>query len=110
MRRAARIDANHKEIVEAFRALGATVENTQAMHGGFPDIVVGYAGINVLVEIKDGEKSASKQKLTPDQVIWHGNWRGYAVIVNCVDDVQHLINQIREWSNTLSRHSNQWSE
>lgn len=90
--RAGRIDANQPEIVAAFRRLGCTVAITSNVRDGFPDIVVGFRGINLLVEIKDGSKIPSARKLTPDEQKFHDNWKGGAVIVESVDDVVALIN------------------
>lgn len=94
--RAARIDANQHAIVGAFRQLGCSVHITSNVHGGFPDIVVGIRGINILVEIKDGSKPPSKRKLTPDEQAFHDEWKGGVVIVESVDDVVALVNSIKQ--------------
>ena len=86
MRRAAKVDSNQTEIVEAFRKHGATVKPVHAIKG-FVDIVVGYRGRNLLVEIKDGAKVKSKRKLTPMEQEFHDEWRGKVHIVECLDDV-----------------------
>ena len=65
--------------------MGCTVADTSAVGKGFPDIVVGYRGKNFLVEIKDGEKCKSAQKLTAAQVEFHDLWRGNALVVNSID-------------------------
>jgi hypothetical protein len=36
----------------------------------------------MLLEVKDGSKPPSAQKLTPQQEIWHRDWRGHRVVVN----------------------------
>lgn len=87
-----RTDANQTAIVSAFRKLGATVSITSALGKGFPDLVVGYRGQNFLVEIKDGSKLPSAQKLTPDETKWHETWRGQITIIRSVDDVLALLN------------------
>jgi len=81
-RRAAKVDANQPEIVAALRKAGCTVEHLHAVGAGCPDLLVGYRGHNYLVEVKDGAKPPSARKLTPDQVKWHGSWRG-SVTVAC---------------------------
>lgn len=81
MRRAAKVDANQAEIVAALRAVGATVQPLHAVGQGCPDLLVGYRGINFLLEVKDGEKPPSARKLTPDQVSWHDTWRGSSWVV-----------------------------
>ncbi len=93
--RAGRVDSNQPEIVQAFRDLGCSVAITSNVRDGFPDIVVGICGLNLLIEIKDGNKIPSKRKLTPDEQEWHDNWRGRAVIVESLEDVVALVNSIK---------------
>lgn len=82
---AKRTDANQAEIVRALRDVGARVHSTHMVAGGFPDLVVGFGGRVVLLEVKDGSKKPSAQKLTPDEIAWHQLWDGYAVVVNSID-------------------------
>ena len=83
MRRAARIDANHVAIVDALRAVGASVQTLSAK--GVPDLLVGWRGRNLLFEVKDSAKIPSQQRLTPDQQVWHAAWRGQVTVVNSID-------------------------
>jgi len=80
--RAAKVDDNQKEIVKALRTLGCSVQHLHNVGAGCPDLLVGYKGFNILLEVKDGNKSPSQQKLTPDQIIWHRDWRGHVNVVN----------------------------
>jgi len=93
--RAGRTDTNQTEIVAAFRSLGCSVHITSNVRDGFPDIAVGVSGVNLLVEIKDGNKVPSQRKLTADEQKWHDNWQGQKVIVEGVDDVIVLVNSIK---------------
>jgi Holliday junction resolvase len=93
MRRAARTDSNHEEIVKALRAVGATVQSLAGVGHGVPDLLVGYEGKTILMEIKDGAKSPSKRELTPDQVKWIDNWTGGSVFI--VDTVQAAWNALK---------------
>ena len=79
MRRAARVDGNHAEIVTALRAAGATVQSLAAIGAGCPDLVVGLAGKTFLVEVKDGLKTPSHRVLTSDQRRWIERWTGSEV-------------------------------
>ena len=76
MRRAAKIDANQIQVVSALRAAGATVQSLAGVGKGVPDLLVGFKGTTLLFEIKDGAKAKSAQKLTEDQLVWHGAWKG----------------------------------
>lgn len=90
-RRASRVDANQPAIVYALRAVGATVEPLHAVGGGCPDILVGYAGRNLLMEIKDGRLSPSRITLTEDQIKWHAAWRGQRTVVRSVDEALQAL-------------------
>ncbi len=76
MRRAAKVDANQEQVVDALRAAGATVQTLAAVGKGVPDLLVGYQGKTLLLEVKDGRKPPSERKLTEEQLKWHGAWRG----------------------------------
>ena len=94
MRRAAKVDANQREVVAALRGAGATVQLLHAVGAGCPDLLVGYRGANWLIEVKDGLKPPSKQTLTPDQEIWHRDWRGQSAVVNSPEAALALIGAI----------------
>jgi Holliday junction resolvase len=93
--RAARIDANQVEIVKALRALGVSVQHLHAVGSGCPDLLCAVNGVNFLIEVKDGEKTPSKQSLTPDQVKWHEEWKAAVHIVNSIDVAIALANYYR---------------
>jgi Holliday junction resolvase len=82
-----RVDDNQSKVVKALRDLGATVQHLHAVGKGCPDIVVGFKGKNLLLEIKDGDKKV----LTPDQVNWHKLWKGQVSVVTSVDDAKLLL-------------------
>lgn len=82
----ARVDANQKEITDALRDIGATVQPIHTVGKGCPDLLVGYHGLNILLELKDGEKSPSRIKLTPAEKEWHDNWFGQVAIVKSKDE------------------------
>lgn len=92
MRRAAKIDANQPEIVDALRRVGATVQSLAQVGDGVPDLLVGFRGLTHLLEVKDGRKPPSARKLTKDQQDWHRYWRGSDVyIVTCVEEALKAI-------------------
>jgi hypothetical protein len=95
MRRAAKVDANQADIVAALRMAGATVQPLHAVGKGCPDLLVGYQRANYLLEVKDGSKVPSAQKLTEDQVEWHELWRGQAAVVNDVKSALTAIGALR---------------
>jgi len=89
-------DSNHSEVVKAMRACGASVHAIESVEAGLPDLVVGIFGITELVEVKDGSKTQSKQRLNEDQAKWHSSWKGRPVqVVRSVDDALALVARMR---------------
>jgi len=88
MKRAANVDRNHAEIVNALRGRGCTVQSLAPVGKGCPDLLVGYCGDNFLFEIKAFKEYTVKGALTPEQLEWHRNWRGQVGVIRCVEDVR----------------------
>mgnify|MGYP000898315153 FL=1 len=95
MRRAARIDKNQPQIVEALRRTGASVKVVSQLKK-FCDIVVVHKGTVYLAEIKDGTKSKSSKRLTPGEneyrleVEQHG---GTYYVIECITDALRMIGE-----------------
>ena len=85
------VDANQAEIVAALRQIGATVQVCSQVGFGCPDISAGYRGVNYWLEIKDGRKAPSRQKLTPAEMRWHRDWEGQSAIVVSVEDAIRTV-------------------
>lgn len=85
MKYARKIDANQPAIVAALRKAGCTVEHLHAVGRGCPDLLCAVNDEVFLIEVKDGAKPPSAQKLTADQIIWHQEWKAVVHIVNSVD-------------------------
>lgn len=96
MRRAAKVDGNHRTIVAAFKSLGCAVQSLAAVGKGVPDLLVAFAGLNHLVEIKDGRRVKSARKQTPAQVVWVSTWRAPRHLVESMEDVQRLVGVWRD--------------
>lgn len=90
MRARGRRDSNHGEIVATLRKLGFSVADTGNIGNGFPDLVVGFAGLNALIEIKDGSKPPSDRRLTDDQRMFHADWKGLILVIETVGDCMAL--------------------
>lgn len=91
--RAAKADANQREVVAALRAVGCSVSSLHRVGDGVPDLLVGYRGHTLLIEVKDGTKPPSARMLTPDQLAWHAAWRGGPLAV--VDGVEAALRVVR---------------
>lgn len=86
MFRAARIDANQPEIVRLFRKLGWYVLIISQLKNCC-DIIVSKNGRTIAIEIKDGEKPPSQQKLSTGELKFQAEWQGEYMLINCLDDV-----------------------
>ena len=87
-RRAARVDDNQSDIVEALRSIpGVTVEL------GHDDIFVGYKGVNYWFEVKRADLISKKTgALIPSakkqsQKRLEKEWRGHYKIVTSLDEI-----------------------
>jgi hypothetical protein len=95
MRYAKRIDANQNAIVETLRECGATVR-VVSQGDGIPDLLVGYQGYTILMEVKDGGKVPSARKLTPAEQKFFDEWRGgMLVVVNSVEDAIDVLKRCK---------------
>ena len=94
MRRAAKVDINQSVIVAALRQLGASVQPLHILGGGAPDLLIGWRGQNLLIEVKNGNKSPSRRRLTVAESEWQYNWHGQVAIISTVDDaITFIINK-----------------
>jgi hypothetical protein len=93
-RRAAAVDRNQSEIVQALRTAGATVQPLHSVGRGCPDLLVGYHGKNWLIEVKDWQASASDRKLRDTQVKWHDGWKGHCAVAETTDAALAIIGAI----------------
>jgi hypothetical protein len=74
-----------------------SVQSLSAVGKGVPDLLVGWHGINVLLEVKDGGKAASRRKLTPDEQRWKNTWSGQvAVVTNPEEAIEAVVRTAKE--------------
>jgi Holliday junction resolvase len=90
-RRAARVDRNHAEIVAGLRQMGCSVLSLAAVGDGCPDILCGWRGVNLLLELKDGSKSPSRRELTADELEFLTHWNGTAVVVKTLQEAIEMM-------------------
>ena len=84
--RAKKTDSNQKSIISELREAGVSVMDTSSIGRGFPDLVLGWQGMNYLVEIK-----TPKGKPTDFQVNFFTHWRGQAILIRDVKDIFNLL-------------------
>lgn len=88
---AKRVDYNQTQIVDALRKCGAVVRIV-TQGGGLPDLLVGYRGYTILLEVKDGNKPPSARKLTEAEEKFFEEWRGgMLAVVNSVDEALDIL-------------------
>ena len=87
----ARTDDNQSPVVRRLRQIGCSVLSLAPIGSGCPDLLIGYHGLNTLLEVKDGEKAPSARKLTGDQVRFKSEWRGQWVVVTSPDEAMEAV-------------------
>lgn len=90
-RRAPRLDNNHAAIVAGIkeRLPGAVVQSLAGVGKGVPDLLVGFMGVNILLEVK--APGGGITRLTPAEADWHIRWKGQACAVDSVDEAVEVI-------------------
>jgi len=104
MRRAARKDETQSGIVSALRKAGVSVSVLNAK--GVPDLLCGSRGRNYLLEVIGSSKDKryrSTGGLSPDQVIWHQDWRGQKALVRTVPQAFRAVGLI-SWGSSSGWH------
>lgn len=96
-RYARRRDGNHEQLARTFEQLGCTVADlSHAGLPGWPDVVVGCAGVDRLVEIKNPETRYGRAGLNPNQQTFSRDWRGGRLfVVSTPDEVIALVGNWR---------------
>lgn len=85
-----RKDANHNELAGVFESLGCSVLDLSMVGDDCPDILVGIAAVNVLVEIK-----SATGKLEPGQERFKRDWNGPCEVCRTADEAIALVQKYR---------------
>ncbi len=94
--RISRIDRNQPDIVRHLRANHWSVHITSTLRGGFPDAIAARDGFTAVVEIKDGGKPPSAQRLTLDEQSFKNSWQGVYIIATSPEDALMRLEAARE--------------
>ena len=84
---AKRVDKFQPEMCQYLRRRGASVHVLSSVGAGLPDLLVGWHGRNLLVELK-----SPKGRLTLAQRKWIAEWRGQVAVVKSVEELEELLN------------------
>lgn len=95
MRRAFRKDANHAPVVDRISACGWIVFDL-AQYGAPVDLAISKGNKCALVEIKDGDKIPSKQKLTEGCAELRERWPGAFLVVTSPDDAEQQLSKLEK--------------
>lgn len=98
MRRAANIDANHRAIVDHLEAIGCSVQSLASAGNGVPDLLVGRRAVNVLIEVKNPEKSPAGRKLTEAQADFHRRWKGQVAVAHTPQEAEAIVMATERWA------------
>ena len=82
-------DANQSLIVADLRKAGATVQTLHEVGRGCPDLLVGFRGVNYLIEVK-----TETGMLRYSQWEWHHEWWGQVAIARTSEEALRIIGAI----------------
>jgi Holliday junction resolvase len=88
MRRHGRTDANQTAIVTALRQLGAMVMIISSHGQDYPDVVVGFQGRAIALEIKNPK---GRNRVSSGQAAWMACWPGPSAIVRSVEEAVAVV-------------------
>ena len=89
-RYAMRRDTNEPEIIAALEAIGCVVYPMNQP----VDLLVGRGATNILMEIKNPDKSPAQRKKTPAQVEFFKIWKGQVRIVETAEEAIKLVTEM----------------
>ena len=89
--RARKIDDNQNEIVKMLRRIGCSVAITSMVGNGMPDLLIGFRKKNFLFELKDGNKTESRKRLTIAEEKFFSTWQGQVNKVESFEEILKII-------------------
>jgi Citrate lyase, alpha subunit len=92
-RRAAKVDSNQPEIVDAFRRMGCSVLIISQLKK-CADLMVAKNDTTAAIEVKDGTLPKSKRQLTEGEMDFMHSWKGLYFIVESLDDVLRVVKEL----------------
>lgn len=86
--RARRKDNNHNDITKTLSKMKISHKDTHMIGNGFPDLIIGFMGVNFLVEIKTNNGT-----LTDKEEDFFEFWEGDVILARNVVDVFNGISK-----------------
>jgi hypothetical protein len=88
----AKTDKNSSALLKSIRQIpNVSICDLSGAGGGVPDVMLGYQGANLLIEIKRPDVAPSQSKLNDLQVEWHDSWLGQVAVVRTLDDILEVM-------------------
>lgn len=81
--------------------MGCSVCDLSPLGNGHPDLLIGYGGISLPVEVKDGSKPPSKRRLTKDEERFRMTWTGGYKIVEDLAGVAETVALLQRWRDAI---------
>ena len=88
-RRAAKVDANQPEIVKELRKAGWYVLIISQLKNCC-DLIISKNGRTIAIEVKDGSKPKSSQRLSEGEEKFMMQWQGEYKILTSTDEIESL--------------------
>ena len=82
-----KVDSNQAQIIADLKKIGVSVLNLSRVGGGCPDILVGWQGKNILIEIK-----TAKGNLNDLQIEFFKEWKGPKFVCKSINEIIEIIN------------------
>lgn len=82
-----KVDSNQAQIIADLKKIGVSVLNLSRVGGGCPDILVGWQGKNILIEIK-----TAKGNLNDLQIEFFEQWKGQKFVCKSINEIIEIIN------------------
>lgn len=82
-----KVDSNQAQIIADLKKIGVSVLNLSRVGGGCPDILVGWQGKNILIEIK-----TAKGNLNDSQIEFFEQCKGLKFVCKSINEIIEIIN------------------
>ena len=91
MRKRGKVDLNQPKIVAALRKAGAHVQSIANIGNGCPDLLVSHKMQWYVIEVKNGDLTASQQRLTADEAEWHEAAQAPVYVIKSIKEALEVI-------------------
>ena len=82
----AKRDKNERDIIRALEQLGCSVQALNCTAPDIPDLLVGFRGVNILLEVKE-----RKGKLSEGQAHFMETWQGQCVMARTPEEAVRTV-------------------